>query len=222
MAPDTLTWDELFPPAGLVLRPGGGTELRYLTDDLLPAVAQVAHDGVHDPSWTPFTAAWADGAPLERARSVLSWNWAQRSSLGPDRWSLAFAVVQDGAVVGVQDVVSREFAVRREVRTGSWLGQQHQGRGTGTRMRLAVLSFAFDHLGALTAGTEAWTDNAASRRVSEKVGYLPDGEEVEVTRGERREGVRSRLTVERWRGLGHPRVEVDGLTPACRELLGAA
>lgn len=217
----TLTWAELFPPAGLVLRAGDGLELRYLTDDLLPALAQVAHDGVHDPAWTPFSGVWADAAPLERARSVVSWGWAQRAAVAPERWHLAFAVVRDGEVVGVQDLVSREFGVRREVRSGSWLGQRHQGRGTGTRMRLAVLSFAFDHLGALTAGTEAWTDNAASRRVSEKVGYLPDGEEVEVTRGVRREGVRYRLTLERWRSLGHPRVAVDGLTDACREVLGA-
>ena len=50
---------------------------------------------------------------------------------------------------------------------------------------------------------------------------LPDGEDVEVTRGVRREGVRFRMTHERWRSLGHPRVEVGGLTDACRELLGA-
>ncbi|MFC3690294.1 GNAT family N-acetyltransferase [Aquipuribacter hungaricus] len=216
-----LTWAGLFPPAGLVLDAGGGTELCYLTDDLLPAVAQVAHDGIHDPSWTPFSAPWADADPLARARSVLAWNWQQRAALGPEQWSLVFAVLQDGVVVGVQDLLAREFAVRREVRTGSWLGLAHQGRGTGTRMRLAVLSLAFDHLGALGAGTEAWKDNAASRRVSEKVGYLPDGEEVAVTRGSRREGWRYRLTAARWQTLGHPGVAVHGLTDACRELLGA-
>lgn len=216
-----LTWDDLFPPARLVVHAGGGLELRYLTDDLLPAVAQLAHDGIHDPSWTPFSGPWADASPPERACSVVTWNWGLRAGLGPARWSLAFAVVRDGEVVGVQDLGARDFAVRREVRTGSWLGREHQGHGTGTRMRLAVLSLAFDHLGALTAGTEAWKDNAASRRVSEKVGYLLDGEEVEATRGERREGWRFRMTAERWRGLGHPRVQVDGLTEGCREVLGA-
>lgn len=222
MAPETsLTWDDLFPPASLVLRAGDGLELRYLTDELLPAVAQLAFDGIHDPSWTPFGSPWADAGPLQRARSVVTWNWGRRSALTPASWSLAFAVVVDGTVVGVQDLVARDFAVRREVRSGSWLGAEHQGRGTGTRMRLAVLSLAFDHLGALSAGTEAWKDNAASRRVSEKVGYLVDGEEVEVTRGQRREGWRFRMTAARWQELGHPRVQVDGLTDACRELLGA-
>ena len=32
-------------------------------------------------------------------------------------------------------------------------------------------------------GTEAWKDNAASRRVSEKVGYLPDGTMVVIQGG---------------------------------------
>ncbi len=220
-------WAELFPPSGLVLRETGGgevedgLELRYLTDDLLLAVAALARDGIHDPGWTPFSSPWADAPPAERARSTVMWNWSQRAAVSPERWALAFAVVRGGTVVGVQDLMARGFGVRREVRTGSWLGQQHQGRGTGTRMRRAVLSFAFDHLGALDAATEAWKDNAASVGVSRRVGYLPDGEDVEVTRGERREGWRFRLTAERWRTLGHPPVEVEGLTAACRELLGA-
>ena len=131
--PPALTWAELFPPAGLVVRAGDDLELRYLTDDLMPALAQAANDGIHDPGWTPFSAAWADADPLERARSTVTWQWSQRASLSPERWALAFAVVRDGTVVGVQDLVAREFGVRREVATGSWLGQRHQGRGTGTR-----------------------------------------------------------------------------------------
>ena len=130
-------------------------------------------------------------------------------------------MLRDGVVVGLQDVGAEQFAVAREVRTGSWLGLAHQGRGTGSAMRLAVLCFAFDHPGALSATTEAWKDNGPSNRVSAKAGYLPDGEHVGVTRGERREGNRYRLTAERWRTLGHPRVEVVGPDDRCQPLLGA-
>ncbi len=42
-------------------------------------------------------------------------------------------------------------------------------------MRAAVLLLAFDHLGARTARSEAFADNPASLRVSEKLGYAPDG-----------------------------------------------
>ena len=217
-----LAWPELFPPVGLVLRVGDGLELRYATDDLLSAVAEVAHDGVHDMSWTPFGQPWANADPIDRARSVIKWNWAVRSRFTAEDWTLAFAVLDHGQVVGLQDLGGRAFAVCREVHTGSWLGMAHQGRGIGTRMRRAVLSFAFDHLGALSATSGAWKDNAASQRVSEKIGYLPDGEDVELVRGERREGLRYRLTVERWRSSGHRAVEVEGLGDACREALGAS
>lgn len=214
------TWAELFPPSGLRLRAGDGLELRYLDDTLLPAVADVARAGIHDPSWQPLSD-WTDTDDDDRARRVAQHVWRTRAGLSPSSWLLSFAVLRDGVVVGRQDVGAEEFAVRREVHTGSWLGQVHQGRGTGSRMRVAVLSFAFDHLGAADAVTSAWKDNAASNRVSEKAGYLRDGETVHTTRGQRREGWRYRMTAERWAGLGHPRVQVDGLTDACRELLAA-
>jgi RimJ/RimL family protein N-acetyltransferase len=216
----TLTWEELYPLRGLRLRAGDGLELRWLDDDLLLQVAAVAHQGIHDPSWQPL-GGWTDAPPLDVARSVTTYAWRARADLRPERWWLQLAVVLDGEVVGLQDVGADDFAVLREVRTGSWLGRRHQGRGTGSRMRLAVLSFAFDHLGALSATTGAWADNGPSNRVSANAGYEADGLAYQVVRGVRREERRYRLTAERWQGLGHPRVEVDGLTDAAREQLGA-
>lgn len=40
----------------------------------------------------------------------------------------------------------------REVATSSWLGLPHHGKGFGTEARLALLTLAFDHLGAEAAG----------------------------------------------------------------------
>lgn len=216
----TLGWQELHPFFGLTLRTGGGVELRYVDDDLLPALAAVAADGIHDPSWQPLTE-WTDVADLDRARSVVQHVWRTRGALSREQWFLSFVVLRDGVVVGRQNLEGGKFDVTREVSTGSWLGLAHQGRGTGTAMRLAVLSLAFDHLGARTATTAAWKDNDASNAVSRRVGYAPDGEGVAVVRGERREEWRYLMTAERWRGLGHPRVEVDGLTAAGCALLGA-
>ncbi len=56
-------------------------------------------------------------------------------------------------------------------------------------MRRAVLSLAFDHLGASTATTAAWKDNSASNAVSARLGDERDGEGVAVVRGERRPGL---------------------------------
>lgn len=95
--------------------------------------------------------------------------------MAPDDWVIAFAVRYEGRIVGAQDLSARDFSNRRTVNSGSWLTQTAHGAGIGTEMRAALLLFAFDTLGAEWAesGAAAW--NRASLRVSEKLGYAPNG-----------------------------------------------
>ena len=50
-------------------------------------------------------------------------------------------MVRDGVVVGTQGIGGRDFAVLREVHTGSWLGRRYQGQGIGTQMRQQCCSW---------------------------------------------------------------------------------
>ena len=84
-------------------------------------------------------------------------------------------VFLDGRPIGVQDLRATNLLTERAIDTGSWLGLAWHGRGYGTEMRAAVLAFAFDHLGAVTARSAAIEGSDASRRVSMKLGYRPDG-----------------------------------------------
>ena len=52
-------------------------------------------------------------------------------------------------------------------------------------MRQAILTFAFDHLGAVEMRSGAWADNPNSRRVSDKCGYVPNGYRLLDRQGER-------------------------------------
>jgi RimJ/RimL family protein N-acetyltransferase len=174
---------------------------------------------VHDPAVMPFLTPWTDAPPAERARSTLQWNWRRLADLTPQHWALALLVRVDGRVVGVQELVGVGFAVTREVETGSWLGRRHQGRGVGTAMRAAALAFAFDHLGAVRARSAAFADNAASLRVSEKLGYRPNGTARHVRRGEPATEVLLRLTPDEFVRPGWA-LQVEGLD-GCRGLLGA-
>ena len=126
--------------------------------------------------------------------------------------------VRDGEVVGVQAITADEFAVRREVLTGSFLGRAHQGRGTGTLMRHAVLHLAFAGLGAVRARSEAFADNDASWAVSAKVGYEPDGTATASPRGEPAIVRRLVLPRERWEASERPEVEITGLEPCLPDL----
>lgn len=198
-----------------------GLELRLASHSDLVALAQLAYDGVHDPAVMPFGVPWTDEAPDVRARSTMQWHWRSWADLSPESWHLSFVVVSDGVVVGTQELSAKQFAVRREVHTGSWLGREHQGKGIGKQMRAAVLHLAFAELGALWATTAAFEDNPSSLGVTRRLGYQPDGMEIFERRGAPATMLRYRLSLAEWQQT--PRIEavVSGLDP-CRPLLGAA
>lgn len=188
----------------------------------LSALALLASRGVHDPATMPFFHPWTRGSPHMVARSVVQHHWRTLGELGPQRWTLPFTVFEGPEPVGVQAIDAADFAVTREVHSGSWLGLRHQGRGIGTEMRAAALHLAFDGLGAQCATSGAYTDNPASLRVSAKLGYRPDGTERRAVEGRLKVEQRLRLTREDWRRhAAVVPVELHGVAP-CLELLGAA
>jgi len=196
-------------------------ELRLPTDADLADLAGLAAGGVHDPDEQPFAVPWTDASPAERARSTIQYHWSQRATWQPDKWSLDLVVVHDGTVVGTQGMSATDFAALREVGTGSWLGQAYHGRGIGTEMRAAVLHLAFAGLGALYATSGAFTDNIASQAVSRKLGYLDDGIERQVRRGQPATTRRLRLDLQTWQTTNAVPVTIGGLE-SCLPMFGAA
>lgn len=194
-------------------------ELALPDGDVLDELAGVAADGVHDEASMPFSVPWTDGSPQDRARATFQHVLGTVAEWRPEKWTLSLAVRCEGRTVGRQDLVADSFPVTREGQTGSWLGLAHQGRGIGTEMRAAVLHLAFEGLGARHVTSAAMTDNPRSLRVSEKLGYRPDGLLVESVRGEARTVLRLRLSREDWEAHRTVPVEVAGLEP-CRELFG--
>jgi RimJ/RimL family protein N-acetyltransferase len=206
-------------PSALRLRVDG-LELRLPDERLLDELASLAARGLHDPATMPFLSPWTDGEPDVVARRVLQWQWQVQAGWTPGSWSLDLVVLRDGEVLGKQGVAATDFAVRREVETGSWLGRAHQGRGVGRRMRAAVLAFAFGALDAASATTEAFVDNAASNAVSTSLGYRPDGTARVVRRGSVAVLQRYRLDAPDW--VSPWPVEVAGVTDELRAACGAA
>lgn len=199
-----------WPLTGLRLRTPR-LELRWPALGDLDELATLAAAGVHDPGVQPFSVAWTDMPPAERATGTLRYHWAQWGSWQPADWSLDLVVVQAGAVVGVQGLKGRDFAILREVSTGSWLGRSHQGQGIGTEMRAAVLALAFDGLRAQYARSTAHSDNAASITVSRRLGYAEEGIERLVVRGSAITAQRYRLDRPGWRAHRFAPVEISGL-----------
>lgn len=208
---------DVFPVLGLSIR-SGSLELRGLADDDLVVLGRIAQRGVHPPERMPFYVPWTDAPPETLPLSMAQYHWRQRAELSPARWSLDLGVWVDGELVGTQGLGTHDFLVTRTGETGSWLGQEHQGRGIGTRMRQAICAFAFDHLDAAEITSGAFLDNPASIAVSHRVGYVDNGVTRKVRRGDQlAEHLTLRLTPQTFR-RGDP-IEVDGVGPV-RRLLG--
>lgn len=194
-------------------------ELRLPDEALLDELASVGAGGVHAPDRMPFIVPWTDGEPDEVGRATYQHVLGTIAGWTEKDWHLSLAVLHEGKAVGRQDVMGREFGVRREVMTGSWLGLPHQGQGIGTEMRAAALHLAFEGLGARYAVSDARTDNAGSLGVSRRLGYEPDGLQIEVIRGEAVTLRRLRLDRAGWEKHRSVDVTVEGLD-ACRADFG--
>jgi RimJ/RimL family protein N-acetyltransferase len=193
-------------------------ELRLPADDDLLELMRVAREGVVEEGQTFFAVPWHELPSPAFERQFLQHCWASRGSWSPTNWNLGLAVVADGQPIGIQDVMARNFSVRKTVATASWLGRAYQGRGYGTEMRAAVLALAFEGLGAELAESGYFTGNAASAGVSAKLGYVDNGEDICAVGHER--AVERRLKVGRdtWR-RDLVSVTIEGLDP-CLKLFG--
>jgi RimJ/RimL family protein N-acetyltransferase len=197
-------------------------ELRMPDDEDLAELFEAACAGIHPPGEMPFGVPWTDGLHEPGALSrFLSFHWTSRGAMAPASWSLPFAVLAEGRIVGTQELSADDFAGARSVRSGSWLTVSAQRRGLGVEMRAAVLHLAFAGLGALEARTSAWHDNEASQRVSLRLGYVHDGEELLARRGVPTRHLHFRLTREAWERQHVEGIELHDLSP-CLALLDAA
>ncbi|MSY59647.1 MAG: GNAT family N-acetyltransferase [Actinobacteria bacterium] len=195
----------------LVLRPPVDSELAEL--------AAVARRGVHDPDVRPFGNLWTERPEDQWDSGFVQYFWAQRATWKPDAWDLPFAVYLDGNPVGVQQLRGLSFRIVRDIGTGSWLSRELQGKGIGTEMRAAVLSFAFSYLGAELAHSGAYLTQQGWIGVSRKLGYRENGHRRDRVADAASDAILFRLTRENWFAQNRPVVEVEGLAP-CLPLLG--
>jgi len=189
-------------------------ELRLPTTPELDELRELALGGVHPPEFMPFSIAWTDDPELPL---FVDYHEMRRREWSREEWHLELGVWLGPELVGVQGLMSENFAETGRVGTGSWLGQRFQRRGVGTEMRTAVLELAFRGLGAEAARSGAIDGNAASLRVSEKLGYRQVGRSEVAPRGQ----VVGHADLELRRSHWQPpfTVEIENLEP-CLPLFG--
>ncbi|MCP2338332.1 GNAT family N-acetyltransferase [Actinomadura rupiterrae] len=190
------------------------------TDDLLEQLVPVVREGVvKEPPW-PFDdpiSHYKDGP--EREWAWLRAIWAGRGRVTEGFWRLYFVVFLYGRPVGVQDLIGTNFSKFGTVDTFSWLSAESRGQGVGKEMRQAILHLAFEGLGARQADSAAFVDNIASNRVSQALGYEPNGMDWDTRRGDPAELRRWRLTRDQWRRTRRDVITLKGVA-ACLPVLG--
>jgi RimJ/RimL family protein N-acetyltransferase len=199
-----------WPLVGLRLRVGG-LELSPARAEDLDVLGDLLPD---DLEMNPHTPRPFD-VPERRARGVALRQeiWKSLATWSPDNWTLDLVVRRGTAVIGMQELEARDFAVLRTVETASWLGPGHRAQGFGKLARTAVLALAFEGLGARVALTEAWSDNAASLGVTRALGYRPNGSVPQRREGQAWEMPRFRMDLAQWRAVSRPEVAIEGLEP---------
>jgi RimJ/RimL family protein N-acetyltransferase len=89
------------------------------------------------------------------------------ASINREDGSATFAIVLDGAVIGICGIDLRQDGAE----LGYWLGAPYWGRGYATEAVRAVIDHAFGALGHEVLQSGARVSNPASRRVLEKCGF---------------------------------------------------
>jgi RimJ/RimL family protein N-acetyltransferase len=209
-----------YPPLNLAVRTPRLT-LAAATDDLLERLVPVVRAGVvtgGDPA--PFD----DPMSLYEDSPAREWLWLRKIWAGRSRidaavWRLYFVICDDGEPVGMQDLIGTDFATLGTVHTFSWLAPGARGRGLGKESRAAILHLAFDGFGAREATSDAFTDNHASNRVSEALGYQRNGTSWATRRGEPAELRCWRLTRDDWAPRRRTDIELSGVKE-CVPVLG--
>ena len=121
---------------------------------------------------------WTASASLEEVTTwaqICERNWAENKA-----W--VFVILFEDRTIGTIGIEDTDAQVMR-ADLGYWMHSGFTGRGLMTEAGQAVVDFAFDELGLHRLQLDAGTENAASIRVAEKLGFQREGISRESCRG---------------------------------------
>lgn len=215
----------MWPPFGLRIYASDtthpGIELRVMRDEDIAAIAGVAAEDIYGADIPDYAFPWLFKPGMNTPAAAAQFRWTNRAQLRPEKWSLDFIVreVHSGEILGTIDARAQDFAMAREIATGSWVFHRFQGQGVGTLIRHAVVAFGLDYLGTQAMTTSWVAQNEASARVSQKLGYqvVSEGEEKAGPQNSSQRHVIARVEADTYKRPDDLHVEVFGLS---QQLLG--
>lgn len=150
-----------------------------------------------DPDIARNTARIPHPYALEDAQDFVAYA-AQAMASGAEH---IFAVCRDGTAIACAGATPRDDAA---CELGYWVGADYRGQGVATEAGDAVLQFICAALKPQTLTSGHFTDNPASGKVLEKLGFKPTGEirvMDSIGRGEKVDTVRMAMAAEDYKPL---------------------
>jgi ribosomal-protein-serine acetyltransferase len=118
---------------------------------------------------------WMPWVPNERsAEDQLPFIRATRKQIADDNGFQTAIVDPDGSIVGVVGFHGVDW-VNRKTSIGYWIAHDQQGRGTMTHAVRALVDHALGFWKLNRVTIEAAVDNARSRAVPERLGFVHEG-----------------------------------------------
>ncbi len=153
----------LFPFQHLLVL--GKVELKIVEEahfDSLQSLALTASD------WKYFTSNLADKAGFK------AW-FTEGIGLYKEHKRIPFAIFNQGEMAGTTSFGNISLHDKRIEIGWTWLGKKHQGTGLNPKVKLLLLSFAFEQLGMERVELKTDVNNLASRKAMLKIGATEEG-----------------------------------------------
>ena len=196
-------------------------ELRLPDDEDIVELFAAAQAGIHPAGEMPFGVPWTDSLQEPGAfERFCSFHWASRGAIAAEKWSLPFAVVSDGAIVG--SAGARRRGLRRQPQRVQRLVADSLGAGPRARRRDARGRAAPRVRRARRArGADIGVDRQPRLPARLAASRLPARGASSCSRGAAspRAHLRYRLTREAWQQNHFDGIEIHALEP-CLPFLG--
>ena len=158
---------------------GARVLLRPIREDDADAMFACARD----PEVTRFLP-WEPAPSVDCVRPFLAEQVARRRA--GEALSLALVLLETGGVIGSTDLMDLEAPRPTQAELGYLLARPYWGRGLMTEAADLTAGYGFGTLGLSRLIAFADAENAASRRVLEKIGMRAHGSEMRIVKNEER------------------------------------
>lgn len=184
--------------------------LRVPKDKEFEQLGQVVSDGIQKPDEPHFQSEGLyNKTPEEGTKGLKEFVEGHINNWSKEDWQLPFAIFYEDRPIGLITMYSKQFPITRGFGASYWIGLPYQGKGLGTEALNAILTLGFDGLSAREAYCGTWSDNIASLRMMEKLGFVFNGEYWMNRNGEAVKDRRMRLPKESW--IKSENISINGL-----------